>query len=381
MTAAASVLVITLFTFGFAWSLYQVFHTPNDLKQALRTSGVYGSVVAGILKEQSNGKQDGAQNQGDVPVSRPEVQQIIQRSFPPEFLQSQTEGVIDGFYNWLQGKTPKLEFSISLTQAKAKLADGLQQYALDRLNSLPTCTPGDIPSGDIDAYNATCVPAGVDKTAIAAKVHDQITADFLKDSTITPITVKDGNGKSLNQQASNAPDIYHKANDGVYASGVLAAMLAAAVVSLAATWRVGVRKISVIAITVGALSTVLGWLSSFSLHQAAHRIADVQTSNTFVQPQLIRIVETLADDLRNWWMIYGLSLIVLGVAGLIALHLTAPKNAIDLGKPGMPPTKRPKGEAPSLVEDEAGAAQTTKRHEHMVAAPSHEDEDDEDKQA
>jgi hypothetical protein len=113
-------------------------------------------------------------------------------------------------------------------------------------------------------------------------------------------------------------------------NGLVAVVLAALVIVLAATWRVGVRKVSVILITVGAVSAVLAWLSSFAAHQVVHKISSTHETNTSLQQQVATIAQTLADDLRSHWLLYGIALIVAGALALVVLKLTQPKNPIDV---------------------------------------------------
>ncbi|HSX34245.1 MAG TPA: hypothetical protein VLF62_01200 [Candidatus Saccharimonadales bacterium] len=367
LTAAASLLGITLFSFGLTWSLYQVFSTPHQLKTSITSSGLYDSAIAAILKQQSKTAEPGGAS-SDVPVNRPEVQKIIEQAFPPQLLQSQTEQVIDATYTWLSGDAASLQFSLDFSQAKANLANGLQQYAKQRLSSLPACPANTIPYEGVDVFNATCVPPGADINAIAAKAHDDImNGDFLKDPTLNASTLKTSDGKPLQEQLREAPGIYRAVTWSVYGGAVLALLLAAAMVFLSVTRRVGVRRVAISSITVGALSAVLGWLSSFAVHQLAHKFTDSQTSNTSLQPQISNLVQSLADDLRNWWVIFGLTCVVLGIAALIALHVTKPKNAIDLRTQGKP---HPKSDAPDLIPSDDSKPAMATRHEHVVAPPT-----------
>lgn len=373
LTVAASLLVITLSGFGFAWSVYQVFRTPHDLKQALDTSGIYRTAVIGILKEQT--KQASTENagSGELPVNRPEIQQIVQKAFPPEFLQGQTEQVIDSAYAWLSGKTPELTFSLNLGEARVKLADGLQEYTMSRLASLPVCTATDVPLGadNFDPLTTACVPPGLDKNAAAAKVRNEIlSSDFLKDSTISADSLKSNNGKTLSQQLGAAPRAYQTTGLGVYGGAGLALLLGGAVIAVSATWRSGVRKVSIIAITVGSISAALGWLSSFAMHQAADKIATMQTMNTYLQPQLLRVMQSLANSLRNWWVVYGLILVLLGIAALLVVHVTAPKNT---GAAAATPPKSPEPDStadiptiPAVINPDGRPAEPPKTRHRKI---------------
>jgi hypothetical protein len=368
LASAASLLTLALFTFGLAWSAYQVVHTPGTLKGALDSSGIYSSAVPALLKEKAK-EPTPAGSTEDIPTDRPEIQNVIKQAFPAEFLQGQTEGVIDSVYKWLDGTSPELAFSIELGEAKTRLALGLEQYALQRLNTLPACAPGVIPSGDIDAFNAECVPAGIDKAAIAAKAKQQVLeGEFLKDTTINSSTINKDGGKPLDEQLKAAPDAYQGVQAGVWGGGILAALLAAAVVFLSATRRGGARKVAITAITVGALSTLLAWLSNFGVHKFSQKAAESDGLNNALQPQLLKVAETLASSFMKWWLGYGIVLVVLGIAALIVLHKTLPK-AIDLRTH----SKKPAGdEAPVIGKGTEPGQSAALKHEHTLAVPKHE---------
>jgi hypothetical protein len=327
IAAAASLLACTLFSFGFAWSFHQVFGTSRDIKQALSKSGIYQSVVAEVLRHQQTSQQGNGVGSNNIPIDQPQVKQVIQNAFPPQFLQAQSEQVINAVYAWLNSKTPALQFTIDLSAAKVKLADGIGQYATAHLSSLPACAANAIPTGTIDPLNATCVPAGFDIAAASATARDSILhGDFLKNSNISADSIKNSSGKTLSQQLQPAPKVYNRVNLGVYASGVLALVWAIAIVFASTNRRSGLRKVSTTIITIGAISAALGFLSSFAVHEAANKIASAQTGDKALQQQLITIVQSLADNLRTWWAGYGATLIVLSVVILLTLHLTRPKS-------------------------------------------------------
>ncbi len=339
-----------------------MFGHPAPLKQALDKSGIYSSVVGDLLKQDQGNKQSDNSN---VPVNNPAVQAVIKQAFPASFLQTQTEKVLDAVYGWVDGGRPALQFSVDLSGAKASLANGLGQYASSRLATLPTCTPDALPSGDIDAFTATCLPAGFDKNAAAAQARDNIlNGDFLKDSQLTQDT-KQGDGKPLAQGLQKAPDAYRHIRGGIISAGVLAALLAVGVVFLSATWRVGVRKVSVIAITVGATSAIFALLSSFAVRRVLQKIESHPGANTSLHQHVGAVAQQLVDDVHSHWLVYGIVLIVGGVAALVALKLTAPKNPIDIS-PKKPSTYV--GHEPEDSGEEPGT-ETTKPVRRPHTAP------------
>lgn len=367
LTAAASLFGITLFSFGLSWGLYEVFSTPNQLKTSINESGLYDSAVAAILKQQASNAATGIS--GDLPTNNPELQKVIERAFPPQLLKTQTEQVIDASYDWFSGDAGSLQFTLDFAQAKANLANGMQQYAQQRLSGLPHCAVDTIPAGEIDAFNATCLPTGTDVSAISQQVHDKIAnGDFLKDTTITPETLKTADGKSLQSQLQNVPVAYKTAKWSIYGGAVFALLLAVGIVFLSATRRGGVRRVAVAGISIGLCSAVLAVLSSFAVHKLVHKFTETAKSNTTLQPQLSKLAQSLADDLRNWWAIFGLTCVLCGIAALIVLHVTKPKNPIDLRTQSKP---RANTNSADLVPEDGEKPKIASRHEHTLEPPTH----------
>ncbi len=333
---AAPLLVLLLLGFGFAWSVHQAFGNPEHIKTAVRTSGIYQTGIGEVL-DQAQKQQPKAGESDSIPITNTDVRAVVIQSFPPSELQAQTEGVIDSAYNWVTGKTPTLQFSFNLAEPKQKLADGLSQYINQHLSSLPVCAANQIPSGEVNPFNATCLPPGTDVASIATKTHDNILmGDFLKDPSITQDTIKNNNGKALDQQLQTVPQSYHRSILAMYGGGVLALGLIAVVIFASSSWRRGLRRVAIMAISVGAFAAIIGWLGSFVVHRIALKIADQQTVNQPLQLQLIHIVQSLANEFRMRLMSYGIALVVLGIISLVVVILTRSKG---ITKPAAPQTK------------------------------------------
>lgn len=316
---AASLLFTVLLVFGLTFGLLRVFGTPDSLKDALKDSGFYQNVVGNVLDQTQ--KEQPANSNDQIPVSDPRVQNVIKTAASPELLQQQSEQALDSVYAWLQGKTPTLSFKIDAVDIKARLADGIEQYATEHLASLPTCAPGATPS-DVDPFNATCLPQGMNAAQAAAEAKNQILAgEFLKDPTITAENLKGDNGKTLDQQLAAGPKAYKALTWAVYGAGILAALLTVAVVFLSANRRSGLKKVSITFIVVGAVTAILGWLASFGASKA------MEFAKEPLQQSGIKVAQFLAGDLRGWWIGYGVTLVVIGVGALLALYFTKPRDA------------------------------------------------------
>ena len=312
-----SLLFSVLLLFGVMFGLFKVFGSSEPIKNALKDSGVYQSVVGDTLKQVQKEQNAGGEQQ--LPLDRPEVQNIIKTAASPETLQTQVERALDAVYAWLQGKTKKLEFVVELGDVKANLANGVEQYVAQHVASLPVCGPGT--TGNIeDPFNATCRPKGVDTSHVAAEAKNQITnGEFLKDTKLDASTLKGQDGRSLDQQLAAAPQTYKYVKWASYGLGLMAVLLAVGVIFLSVHWRAGLKKVAIIFVVIGAMSIFFSWLAGFGMQ----RIAELATEP--LQKNGLKIAQILAGDVRSWWLLYGCILLVLGLGTLITLRLTRRK--------------------------------------------------------
>jgi hypothetical protein len=307
-------------------SVYLTLGNADNVKHALRDSGVYSAIVEEGLTQVNRGTS--AQFTNNIPVDQPDIQAVIKQSMPPEVLEQQTNGVIDGFYAWLHGDTPKLQFQFDLSSSKTKLADGLAAHAAQRMNTLPTCTSVDDVSANFDPFTAACAPKGVDKTAAAQRVRDEIlnNKEFLQDPVASTQDLSTNNGQEV--QIGNLRinrDMYEQTRTNMYLTGGLAILLAIAVLFLSVTRRAGVRRLAIIAVIVGSISVVLAGIVSFVLNGIAERVANAPDANV-LQMSIVDAVRLLTQDIRNWWLLYGGSLLAVGIIALIILGVARRKQ-------------------------------------------------------
>ena len=319
----ASLLVTTLFLFGLSWGLLQVFGSPDSIKHALSESGIYQSVVSDALKQAQKEQEQKSGEEDQLPVDSPEIQRLIGEAATPELLQTKTEGAIDGLYAWIQGKTPKLEIAVDLRDVKTNFADGLERYVAEHVASLPTCRSGD--DGNIeDPFNATCRPKGIDSAELASEAKSKfLEGKFLKDTTLSTADLKAKDGKTIEEQFQAVPMAYQGIVWGVIGTGALALLLALGVLFLSVNRRSGLKKISIIFIVVGSIGVLMSWLIGAGLDWAA------KVPEEPLQKSGFKVGEVLAGDLRNWWMWYGVMLVVLGVVTLVVLRITKKKESTN----------------------------------------------------
>lgn len=353
LVLVASSFVFLLFGFGVFWGIERVFGTPDALKSSLRDSGIYNSIVGDALEKAQ--KDEGQQGTSDeIPISRPEVRKIITDAFPPSFMQTQTEGLLDSTYNWLQGDTKTLVFKLDLTDSKTRLANGVHDYVAARLASLPVCTANDLKlaaGSDVDPFNAPCVPTGFDINAAAEKSRQEILAgEFMKDTEITAADLETSDGKSFEQQYKKAPAAYRNIVSAVYAMGVIAVLMGVGVVFLSVTKRAGLKRIAILGLSAGGFLVIISWLFGVALKRVTEEVTKSSHGSEPLQQKLMDVMQNLGGDVRAWWLWFGLIVVAAAAGGLIALHFTKPKDEELAAAIATTPPNDPGGEAPLPTE-------------------------------
>ncbi len=311
-------------------SLTMIFGTPDVLKKALADSGVYDSFVADSLDTAL--KQEG-QGTEDIPLDRPEIKSAVQSAFSPELTRKTVEEFIDGTYDWLEGKTASPSFNIDLSAPKQQLITSLADYAATRTQSLPPCSLqqlSDLRGSDVDPFNAGCRPPGLTETTVRQKVIADLegSEEFLKEPVVNSASLpKDEEGKTIFQQAEQAPGIFQKSKTAPYAFAFIAAITASGVILLNEERRRGIRIVGFSFITVGAIVLISTWLVSFAMNRAKQPGGSVSRAmeNNF-QDSLLNIVSHLTSALNGKLYAFCFAYIMLGIGILVTLKLTGQKQ-------------------------------------------------------
>lgn len=311
---------LLLFIWGLVFSIYQVASTPDRAKDALQTSGIYDTFVSDALKQS---EEEAQQGEGEnIPTDQPEVKQIIHNAASPEFLKTQVEGFLDDAYAWISGETEHLQLEINLTEAKAKLSEGLVQHTTNRLNTLPACS-GNTIHGDFDPLTAECLPPGTDKQAAATKIREEIDKQF-KDPVITQDDISKDGGQSLEEQLQAVPKIYGNITLGLWIGALIIVLLAAGIVWLSTTRREGLKRAGIVFTTTGAITVVISLLSAYGLKKAVESLEEGE-----VQTSAVNVLRILAEDLRTWWLGFGIIVLLLGIAAIVGQKYIKTENPRD----------------------------------------------------
>ena len=350
---AYTLLPAALITFGALFSIHQAFGSAGTIKSALNQSGVYNDLAASVVQQAATA------NGGTIGNDQQAVQKAVSDAVSPAYLQKETNSVLDGIYAWIQGKTTDLSFNVDLTPIKGNLVNSVAEQAKLHAQSLPACT--DLASASAaasDPFSATCLPPGVTPDAVAEQARQQVlSSDAFKTSSITPQTISQNQGHSLQEQLKPAATAYAAMRNGLWVAGVTALILIAAVIGLSKPWQGGVKRVAWVFIPIGAVNVLLGFAAGWVTKFAVNKLNE-QSANA-LQAKIANVVKILSDDLRHWWIGYGIVLIVLGIAGLVAIRIwrakqPEPRHDFDPSSPE-PPTSPTAGEPPTSDNNHPGA--------------------------
>lgn len=309
VVVAAALLPLALFTWGLLFSTYQMFAKPDQIKHSLETSGIYETFVSDVLDQ---AKQKESASEEKIPIDQADVKQVIEGAASPEYLKTQVEGFLDGVYGWVRGETDHLLWQVDLSGVKASLGDGLTKLAQDRVASLPTCS-GQVDPQSFDALSADCIPRGVNTSAAVADIRNQIDKQF-KDPVFTQDDLKNDQGKTLESQLSAVPNVYSKLMLGLWVGAILILLFAAAIIFLSVPLRMGLKRAGIIFVSVGAISIVIATLGAYAMKKAAENLG----AEGEIRESALKVISSLADSFRNWWLIFAIIILVLGIGALVA---------------------------------------------------------------
>lgn len=120
------------------------------------------------------------------PLTQTEIIDSLREVFPEEKVATMANVVIDAVYQWLNKKSPDIEFSISLGAEKQRFLANVEKRLSENLNKLPICTTWQSP--DTSLSEMTCLPryttvAAATETIMqpireqTSRVDDQINAE------------------------------------------------------------------------------------------------------------------------------------------------------------------------------------------------------------
>lgn len=135
-------------------------------------SGVYNNFVEAMVQLQP------AQTSESQFLGEDTLSKAINKTLDPAFLQSSTEEIINGTYDWLEGKNEEIVFSIPLNEKRDQLKLSLAEQIEPKLTGLPQCSS--LYSG-FASEQVQCIPQNSSAKAYAADLATRAvnSSDFL----------------------------------------------------------------------------------------------------------------------------------------------------------------------------------------------------------
>ncbi len=184
------------------------FQSPALIKDTMRDANAYEKFVTSVADS----------NKSQLKVSDQDaasLRTIALNTFPPDVLEQDAEQVVDRFYDWLEGDSESLSFSVDLRPNRVAFAHSLGEMMMDRLAFLPLCEQQ---PDTIDPFTATCRPDNIDFSTQKDALAEQLLTnpDFLGGLEFNEKTVTVAGGRAIADQYAFAPSAYRLISDSPY---------------------------------------------------------------------------------------------------------------------------------------------------------------------
>jgi hypothetical protein len=336
---------LLLFALAFNFGLVKTIGDAHSVKNILKDSGIYNSVVPSLLKQAGQINT----NAGDIPALDPLVQDAIAKSLPVKDVQGYSENAIDNIYSWLNGETAQPNFNIDLSNYKTSFASNLAKGVGQRLGSLPTCTTGHTAT-DFDAINATCLPPGVSAETASNTLEAELIKNqgFLDQTSVKASDIKgnDSTKSVFQDQLKDAPAAFQWFSKSPIILAVLALLTGIGLVLLRPTLINGIRHLGITLLAVGISMLAFAWIFNFVVSDKV--IPKIAIENSTLQQSAKSAASNLSRNVGNNYYMFGGVYSVLGIASLAGSSFLSRKGRPEViettpqAQPGQPKEKLPK---------------------------------------
>lgn len=128
-------ITLSILIVGFATEL--TLFNPNYYKSALVKANIYSKAIELAPQAISDAVK---QNNSQLPLDQQVLTTIINKTISAQWLQQNSENIIDQFFNYLYGKNAQFSAVVDLSNIKPNLATNLNQALSDQYNKLPQCS-------------------------------------------------------------------------------------------------------------------------------------------------------------------------------------------------------------------------------------------------
>lgn len=259
-------LVVATLVFAQVVAITSVVSDKTKVKTVLSTANIYKTLPENVLYvvKASDTSGDLDKSAGESPqktlaavleengfISPKDLTKTITAVVPPEFLKKQTESVIDGTYDYLEGTTNEPSFTISLKDRAGVAKKEIGSLVSTKLASLPVCSAEQMRTqgADIQILEASCLPPGVSLQAEVDSFTSDLTGSegvFAKEFTQKDIDISDAD-------AATARFAYSALQSMQWIFWLLFFSFSIVVIVTAKTLHRGLKTVGVINVCVGGL--------------------------------------------------------------------------------------------------------------------------------
>ena len=260
------------------------------------------------------------------------IKPIIDRYFSPDFHQRLVAGVVNGLYDWLEGKTDHPQFAVKISDNPAEFKQLAVEGFVSRYQALPECTPGTVFATEYNALEADCRVSSISAEQLKTAIEQQLDKAGL-DRLFASATIS---SDEFLQDTSQADLKRLKTvHDTLQISKLL---IAVAIIMLSGLifWAVpgtakGLKTLGKALLVPSSLVLIVGGLVRFLQPAIVANLAP--TGDSAALSQLAHELATgFLAQVNNRWLLYSLILIAIS-AGLLFTqrlfkHPTANSNSL-----------------------------------------------------
>ncbi|MEX2014949.1 MAG: hypothetical protein WD885_03350 [Candidatus Saccharimonadales bacterium] len=301
-------LVFCLFFFAYFLVFNLITSKPGKVKGIVERSSLYADLPVVLYDQVSQEKVENSNS--NIPLRDPEIRQIVLDVYDPQFVQSNTEKLIDGIYGWLMEETSSPQINLDFNEKNKEFANKIGKYAEKRAKELPVCGVDRTQSSEeLNVFNVKCLPAHISPAAVR---KDIAKADnTLLDSRLNADDIKTNDGRPLHETFANLPKSFSVIKNVPITLFILALILGGVAIYFSKDIISGLKRVSRTVLLAGVLIALAPVIFTY--------LTKSLLSKASLSDEAINIFRTLSEEfMRDAGKIYHLSgaLFILIAVGL-----------------------------------------------------------------
>ena len=288
----------------------------NYIKNTLVVTDFYKNIVGSTISltvSQSPTNSESQNSVNDLKILTP----ILQQTISPQVIQSTVEPLIDGFDNWLQGKSDQPQFNINTQTIHANMISQISNYLSTQTDKLPVCTNASQLQLPFNPLTAACRPV----TPINPDDFTNAASNFVDSMPIyngSPITLEviDPQGSMANNALlQKVPMFYQWLKVAQFICAILIIVFAILVIWLKPRKNMALKTVGRTFIVAAAFLLVTGLL--FLFYFGNRGITIINSSSAGQQDFMETIVNPLSqhftNTLGNYYLYFAAIYAVIGI--------------------------------------------------------------------